>query len=153
MIFSIVQGKSNFIAVWRQNKSNNKCLHDCLFFVVYDFSYIKSDVYKTFAWERNGWLWKSSIRMFSKLWQCQTVWYLFASFKTIILCSLHSMRFMKYVFSAKIWFVKTSTRVVKYELEVIKSNPATYDDETRKIYSCWSYQKWQCKNLLKVFIW
>ena len=43
---------------------------------------------------------------------------------------------MKYVFSAKIWFVKTSTRVVKYELEVIKSNPATYDDETRKIYSC-----------------
>ena len=96
---------------------------------------------------------KSSIRMFSKLWQCQTVWYLFASFKTIILCSLHSMRFMKYVFSAKIWFVKTSTRVVKYELEVIKSNPATYDDETRKIYSCWSYQKWQCKNLLKVFIW
>ena len=29
----------------------------------------------------------------------------------------------KYVFSAKIWFVKTLTRIVKYESQVIKSNP------------------------------
>ena len=28
------------------------------------------------------------------------------------------------VFSAKIWFVKTSTRIVKYESRVVKSNPA-----------------------------
>ena len=27
------------------------------------------------------------------------------------------------VFSAKIWFVKTLTRIVKYESQVIKSNP------------------------------
>ena len=30
---------------------------------------------------------------------------------------------MKYVFFAKIWFVKTSTRIEKYESRVVKSNP------------------------------
>ena len=28
------------------------------------------------------------------------------------------------MFLSKIWFVKTSTRVVKYESQVVKSNPA-----------------------------
>ena len=28
-----------------------------------------------------------------------------------------------FVFSAKIWFVKTLTRIVKYESQVIKANP------------------------------
>ena len=31
---------------------------------------------------------------------------------------------MKYVFSVKIRLVKTSTRIVKYESRVVKSNPA-----------------------------
>ena len=30
---------------------------------------------------------------------------------------------MKCVFPAKIWFVKTSTRIMKYEPQVIKSSP------------------------------
>ena len=34
-----------------------------------------------------------------------------------------STRFVKYVFSCKIWFVKISTRIVKYESRVFKSNP------------------------------
>ena len=41
--------------------------------------------------------------------------YLFAGFKTIILGSVHPIRFVKYVFSAKIWPMKSSTRIVKYE--------------------------------------
>ena len=45
-------------------------------------------------------------------------------FNTIILCSFHSIWFVKYVFSAKIWFVKTSTKIVKYESQVVKSNLA-----------------------------
>ena len=45
-----------------------------------------------------------------------------AGFKTIILCSVHSIRFVKYEFSTEIWFVKISKRIVKYESRVVKSN-------------------------------
>ena len=45
------------------------------------------------------------------------------NFKTIILYSVHSTRFMKYEFSVEMWFVKTSARIVKYESQVFKSNP------------------------------
>ena len=65
------------------------------------------------------------IRMFLKLWHCQIVWYLFAGFKTIILCSVPSIWFVIYVFSGKICYMKTSTRVVKYESRVVKSNPGS----------------------------
>ena len=58
--------------------------------------------------------WSSTI-IFSQLWQCQIIWYLFESFKTIILCSVCSMQFVKYVLPVKIWLVKTLTRIVKYE--------------------------------------
>ena len=44
-------------------------------------------------------------------------------FKTIILCSVHSIWFEKDVFSAKLWFVKTSTGIVKHESRVVKSSP------------------------------
>ena len=54
---------------------------------------------------------------------CHIIWYLFAGFKAVILCSVHSTWLMKYVFSAKIPLVKTSTRIVKYESRVVKSNP------------------------------
>ena len=33
----------------------------------------------------------------------------------IIFCPIHSLGFVKNAFSAKIWFVKTSTRIVKSE--------------------------------------
>ena len=56
--------------------------------------------------------WSSTI-IFSQLWQCQIIWYLFESFKTIILCSVCSMQFVKYVLPVKIWLVKTLTRIVK----------------------------------------
>ena len=36
-----------------------------------------------------------------KLWHCQIIWYLFAGFKAIILCSVHSRWFVKYVFLLK----------------------------------------------------
>ena len=38
-----------------------------------------------------------------------------------VFCSLYTVR--EHVFSAKILFVKTSTRIVKYESRVVKSNP------------------------------
>ena len=43
----------------------------------------------------------------------QIIRYLSAGFKTIILCYVQSIWFGKYAFSAELWFVKTSTRVVK----------------------------------------
>ena len=73
------------------------------------------------------WCPKSSIRMFSKLWQYQIIdTYLQVTYlKTIILCSVSSIWFVKYVFFAKIWFLKTSTRIVKYESRVVKANPVS----------------------------
>ena len=57
--------------------------------------------------------------MFLKLWHCRIIWYLFVGFKTIILCSVNSIRFVKmWVFLLK--YVKTSTTVVKYESRVVK---------------------------------
>ena len=50
--------------------------------------------------------------------------FLIADFKIITLCSVHSIWFVKYALAAKIWFLKTSTRIMKYESKVVKSNPA-----------------------------
>ena len=74
---------------------------NCLPFLICYFGSLRN-VYRTFAWKRNGWWCKLSIR---------------------ILCCLHSMQFVKCVFSAKIWLVKISTRIVKYKSRVVKSNP------------------------------
>ena len=43
--------------------------------------------------------------------------------KTILLCSVHCIQFVKDVFYTKICFMKTSTRIVKYESQVIELNP------------------------------
>ena len=75
--------------------------------------------------------------MFLKLSQCQIIWYLFAHFSTIILCFVHSVWFVKYVFSAKIWFLKASTKIVKYESPVLKLNPG----DISKQFLC-MYQQW-----------
>ena len=69
------------------------------------------------------------------------IWYLFTGFKTMIFCSVGSMWFMKYKFSAKIWFVETSTRIVKYESQVIKSSPG-YHHFTQVCYKWKSYYVW-----------
>ena len=61
-----------------------------------------------------------------KLWHGQIIWYLFEGFKAIILCSVDSSWFVKYVFPAKIEFVKTSTRIVRYASRVVKSNPVSF---------------------------
>ena len=34
--------------------------------------------------------------------------------KIIIPCSVHSILYVKYVFSAKIWFMKTLSRILKF---------------------------------------
>ena len=47
-----------------------------------------------------------------KLWQYRIIWYLLPGFKTIIMCSVNSIRLVKCVSFAEIWFVKTSTRIV-----------------------------------------
>ena len=43
---------------------------------------------------------------------------LFVAFKAKVLCSVHFIWFVKHVFSAKIQFVKTSVRIVKYVSQV-----------------------------------
>ena len=53
---------------------------------------------------------------------CQIIWHLLAGFKNSFLWSAHSLWFTKYVFSAKIWLVKTSTWIVKYKSWVVKLN-------------------------------
>ena len=45
---------------------------------------------------------------------------MFVDFKTVTLCSIDSIRSMKYVFSAKIQFMKTS---IKTESRVVNLNP------------------------------
>ena len=62
---------------------------------------------------------------------CWIIWSLFPGLKTVMLCSVHYLWFVKYVFSAEIWFVKTSTRVVKYKSQVIKLNP---DDNIQMLH-------------------
>ena len=48
---------------------------------------------------------------------------LICRFQAIILHSVHSIWFVKYKFSAKLWFMKTSTRILKFESWVIKLIP------------------------------
>ena len=97
----------------------NEIVNNCPAFAICYLWVIK----KTFALKKNRWSWNLSIRIMKiKSWHCQIIWYLFAGFKTIIFCSVQSLWFVKYMFSAKIWLVKT--RIVKYESRVVKSNPA-----------------------------
>ena len=95
-------------------------VNNCLIFAICYLRVRKKWFLQNFARQRNGCCCKSSIRML-KFWHCQIIMYLFAGFKTMILCSIHSLWFVKYVRSAKIWSVKTSTRIVKYESRVVKN--------------------------------
>ena len=105
---------------------------------------VKNDVYKKFAWQRNGWYWKSAIRTLLKLWHCQIIWDLFAGFKTIILYSFHCILIAKYIFTAKVCFVKTVARIVKYESWVAKSIPDNTKNKLN-IYLCRKSVKYATK--------
>ena len=102
---------------------------------------VKNNFYMTFAWQRNGWWWKSWIKS-----DCRIIWYLFAGLKPIILYSVHSILFVKYLFSSEIWFVKTSTRIVKYESRVVKSSPHPKAMTITKNKAC-------IVSLMKIAIW
>ena len=105
-------------------QSNCKSMFEWLIVLSYHFivfGSVKNDVYKTFGRWRIEWWRKLSIRMFSKLWHCGIISYLISGFKTIILWPVHPKWFLKYAFSAKIWFVKTSTRMCEVIIECPKS--------------------------------
>ena len=55
-----------------------------------------------------------------KIMAMPKIWYL-----NIILCFVHSIWFVKYVFSTNIWFIKTWTKIIKYISRVVKLNPAS----------------------------
>ena len=57
-----------------------------------------------------------------KLWHYKIIWCLFAGFKTLVLCSVHSTWLIKYVISVKMWFMKTLARMGKYKPRIVKSN-------------------------------
>ena len=111
------------IALWNTflgpSKSRSKLL------IVWSLQFTKTMFEKLLLNKEMEWCRKPSIRMFSKLSQYGITWFLFAGYlvKDQILCSVYSIWFMKYVFFAKIWFVKTSIKIVKYESRVVKSNP------------------------------
>ena len=62
--------------------------------------------------------------MFLNLWYLWIIWYKLAGFKTIIILYFaHPIYDLWNVFSPKVWFLKTSTRIMKCESRVVKSNP------------------------------
>ena len=69
---------------------------------------------------------------------------LLAGFKTILWCSVHPKWFVKYVFPAKIWFVKILTRIVNYGLRVVKksSTKLTTQPEVVVSYAIHSLSQW-----------
>ena len=58
---------------------------------------------------------------------------------------------MKYLFSTKIWFVKTSTRIVKYEPRVVKLNPGYVSSITENIMEQHEYYSYGVRNNGKRF--
>ena len=50
---------------------------------------------------------------------------LLCRYQIIVLFSVLSIQFMKYAFSAEIWFMKTSIRILKFKSRVVKSNPSS----------------------------
>ena len=94
--------------------------------------------------------------MFLKLWHCQIIWNLFLGLKIIILCFVHTVWFVKYVFFAKIWFVETSVRIVKYESRIVKSNPVEslwIRENIGVIYEKgWGLNHWACTSWYRLFL-
>ena len=94
-----------------------------LFLPFWFFFWLSKKCLKNFCSTKN-WMMKGIVnKKVFKIMNCPIIVYLFAGLKTIILCSVHPKLFVKYVFLTKYWFVKTSTRIVKYESQVVKLNP------------------------------
>ena len=55
---------------------------------------------------------------------------------------------MKHLFCVKIWFVKTSARIVKYESQVVKLNPVYYHE----YHSTWNTDKEERKRKLATYL-
>ena len=51
---------------------------------------------------------------------------LITGFNTRIFCCVHFIWFMNYIFSTKMWFVKTLSWIVKFKSQVVKWNPALF---------------------------
>ena len=120
---------------WHQNKSNSEKMF--AWFIVWSFQFVIFDSVKKCLQNFNSIKKWMMVQIVDKnLWHYGIIRYLFAGFKTITLCSenlqtgfmtitlcsVYSIRFVKHAFSTKIWFVKTSTRIMKYKSWVIKLN-------------------------------
>ena len=123
---SIPKGKSNFLKVHVLHDSAKYFSGTRVNEIVKIVSSLQFVIYRPVknCCSTEKWMLLEIVDKFLNLCYCQIIWYLIVGFKTIILCSVHSLWFVKYMFSAKIWFMKTSTRIVKYKSQVIKSNPA-----------------------------
>ena len=102
---AILQDKSNFFVLHVKKcfsgTTVNPIVHvskvNCLVFSICYFGSVKN-VYKT--WQGNGRWWNVDKNVF-KSCQCRIIWYLLPGFKTINVCSVHSIRFVKYVSFAR----------------------------------------------------
>ena len=96
---------------------------NCLIFTICYFWFCKKSCFKKDFCPIQKWMTLAVVnKNIFKVMTLPNNWYLLERFKIIILCSIHSI-FIELVFCAEIWFVKCSTRIVKYESRVIKSNP------------------------------
>ena len=106
---------------WHQSESNNKQMFEWLIISLFQFvilGSVKNDVCKTFG----PWILLEVVdKNVFKIMTLLNDSVLICKFEdhNLVFCSL----LVKCVFSAKIWFKKTSTRIMKYESWVIKSNP------------------------------
>ena len=97
--FRVLFNFTNHSLTWELNQIVKKCLNASLSCLSIWYFHLQI-------------FWKSLTKLSQKLWQCQMIYYLLVDSKTVvILRSFHS-----------ICFVKTSTRIVKYEQRVVKSN-------------------------------
>ena len=99
-------------------------------------------MFTTFAQQRNRWCWKSAIRMFLEMGRSEIIWYL--QVLKPYSCDLFTVYDSWDRFSAKIWFVKTSTWIVKYDSRFVKSN--------HDICCLHCHSSWKIKHWLSLFI-
>ena len=114
---SILKEKSKFLLLHNFMKCFSGTINQIVIINIWlvncsSFQFVIFNLLKKKTW--------SLTRIFLELLHWKIIWYLFESFETIILCSVHSIQFMKYVFYC-LW----KLRIIKHESWVIKSNSAT----------------------------
>ena len=102
---------------------NSKCLNDCLVFSIRYFRVRKRWCLQNVCLIKEWMMVEIVDKNVFEIMALSNNLLFICKFKTIILYSVYSAWSVKCVFSAKKWFVITSTRIVKYELRVAKSNP------------------------------